>query len=57
MRHLCAKRKSGRRIAVFPCRLGAMRTFCLLNGRDLVFTVDDAEELVQSLPGMAGVYG
>jgi death on curing protein len=27
----------------------ATRTFCLLNGRDLVFTVDDAEELVQSV--------
>jgi death on curing protein len=27
----------------------ATRTFCLLNGRDLVFTLDDAEELVQSV--------
>ena len=27
----------------------ATRTFCLLNGRDLVFTVDDAEDLVQSV--------
>ena len=27
----------------------ATRAFCLLNGRDLVFTVDDAEELVQSV--------
>jgi death on curing protein len=27
----------------------ATRSFCLLNGRDLVFTVDDAEELVQSV--------
>ena len=27
----------------------ATRTICLLNGRDLVFTVDDAEELVQSV--------
>lgn len=27
----------------------ATRTFCLLNGRDLVFTVDDAEQLVQSV--------
>jgi death-on-curing protein len=27
----------------------ATRTFCLLNDRDLVFTVDDAEELVQSV--------
>jgi death-on-curing protein len=27
----------------------ATRTFCLLNGHDLVFTVDDAEELVQSV--------
>jgi death on curing protein len=27
----------------------ATRTFCLLNGRDLVFTVDEAEELVQSV--------
>ena len=27
----------------------ATRTFCLLNGRDLAFTVDDAEELVQSV--------
>ena len=27
----------------------ATRTFCLLNGRDLVFTVDDAEALVQSV--------
>lgn len=27
----------------------ATRTFCLLNGRDLVFTVDHAERLVQSV--------
>jgi death on curing protein len=27
----------------------ATRTFCLLNGCDLVFTVDEAEELVQSV--------
>lgn len=27
----------------------ATRAFCLLNGRDLVFTVDDAERLVQSV--------
>ena len=27
----------------------ATRAFCLLSGRDLVFTVDDAEELVQSV--------
>lgn len=27
----------------------AARTFCLLNGRDLEFTVDDAEKLVQSI--------
>ena len=27
----------------------ATRAFCLLNGRDLVFTVDDAEQLVQSV--------
>ncbi|HTU29675.1 MAG TPA: Fic family protein [Solirubrobacteraceae bacterium] len=27
----------------------ATRIFCLLNGRDLIFTVDDAEELVQSV--------
>ena len=27
----------------------ATRTFCLLNGHDLVFTVDDAEQLVQSV--------
>ena len=27
----------------------ATRTFCLLNGRDLVFGVDEAEELVQSV--------
>lgn len=27
----------------------ATRTFCLLNGRDLVFTVDGAEQLVQSV--------
>src|ERR1700743_3404655 len=27
----------------------ATRIFCLLNGRDLVFTVDEAEELVQSV--------
>jgi death-on-curing protein len=27
----------------------ATRTFCLLNGRDLIFTVDKAEELVQSV--------
>jgi hypothetical protein len=27
----------------------ATRTFCLLNGRDLVFGVDDAEQLVQSV--------
>lgn len=27
----------------------ATRTFCLLNDRDLAFTVDDAEELVQSV--------
>jgi death on curing protein len=25
------------------------RSFCLLNGHDLVFTVDDAEQLVQSV--------
>jgi death on curing protein len=29
----------------------ATRTFCLLNGHDLVFTVDDAEQLVQSVAG------
>ena len=27
----------------------ATRIFCLLNGRDLIFTVDDAERLVQSV--------
>lgn len=27
----------------------ATRTFCLLNGRDLVFTVDDAESMVLSV--------
>jgi death-on-curing protein len=27
----------------------ATHTFCLLNGRDLVFTVDDAEALAQSV--------
>jgi death on curing protein len=27
----------------------ATRAFCLLNGHDLVFTVDDAERLVQSV--------
>jgi death on curing protein len=27
----------------------ATRTFCLLNGHDLVFTVDEAEQLVQSV--------
>jgi death on curing protein len=27
----------------------ATRSFCLLNGHDLVFTVDDAEQLVQSV--------
>ncbi len=27
----------------------ATRIFCLLNGRDLEFTVDDAEDLVQSV--------
>ena len=27
----------------------ATRTFCLLNGRDLMFSVDDAERLVQSV--------
>jgi death-on-curing protein len=27
----------------------AARSFCLLNGHDLVFTVDDAEQLIQSV--------